>query len=246
MPVSATPRTSMRSPLPRLAALRWCSSRTRTAITCRALRRFTRDGQARSSGSTRGRFAIRMWAGRWLADGAVVETDEGPLSVLHTPGHAPDHLTFWHAESRTLFVGDMLVQGSTVVIPASHGGSLAEYLRFARAHAAAQSGARVAGARPGDRRSGGADSPATSNIARSAKRRCSARWRPASRPSNRSPGKSTRRSSTHWCRWRARACSRICRSSKANAGSRATATAGSSSSGTDVYFPDQASRLSTG
>ena len=44
--------------------------------------------------------------------------------VMHTPGHAPDHLTLWHADSRTLFVGDMLVQGSTVVIPASHGGSL--------------------------------------------------------------------------------------------------------------------------
>ena len=64
-----------------------------------------------------------------LADGAVVETEEGPLSVLHTPGHAPDHLSVWHAGSRTLFAGDMLVQGSTVVIPASHGGSLAEYLR---------------------------------------------------------------------------------------------------------------------
>ena len=67
------------------------------------------------------------WA--WLEDGSIVETDEGPLSVLHTPGHSPDHLTFWHAGSRTLFVGDMLVQGSTVVIPASHGGSLAAYLR---------------------------------------------------------------------------------------------------------------------
>jgi glyoxylase-like metal-dependent hydrolase (beta-lactamase superfamily II) len=65
----------------------------------------------------------------WLQDGSIVETDEGPLSVLHTPGHSPDHLTFWHAGSRTLFVGDMLVQGSTVVIPASHGGSLAAYLR---------------------------------------------------------------------------------------------------------------------
>ena len=65
----------------------------------------------------------------WLKDESIVDTDEGPLTVLHTPGHSPDHLTFWHAESRTLFVGDMLVQGSTVVIPASHGGSLAEYLR---------------------------------------------------------------------------------------------------------------------
>jgi glyoxylase-like metal-dependent hydrolase (beta-lactamase superfamily II) len=66
---------------------------------------------------------------KWLDDGSIVDTEEGPLTVLHTPGHSPDHLTFWHADSRTLFVGDMLVQGSTVVIPASHGGSLAEYLR---------------------------------------------------------------------------------------------------------------------
>jgi glyoxylase-like metal-dependent hydrolase (beta-lactamase superfamily II) len=65
----------------------------------------------------------------WLEDGSIVGTDEGPLMALHTPGHAPDHLTLWHADSRTLFVGDMLVQGSTVVIPASHGGSLALYLR---------------------------------------------------------------------------------------------------------------------
>ena len=82
------------------------------------------------------RFKKYPWAVRdpdldwsWLQDGSIVETGEGPLSVLHTPGHAPDHLTFWHAASRTLFVGDMLVQGGTVVIPASHGGSLADYLR---------------------------------------------------------------------------------------------------------------------
>jgi endoribonuclease LACTB2 len=66
---------------------------------------------------------------RRLDDGDVVATDEGELQVLLTPGHAPDHLTFWHAASRTLFAGDMLVQGSTVVIPASHGGSLADYLQ---------------------------------------------------------------------------------------------------------------------
>lgn len=65
---------------------------------------------------------------RPLADSAVVSTEEGDLEVLHTPGHAPDHVTLWHAASRTLFVGDMLVMGSTVVIPASHGGSLRDYL----------------------------------------------------------------------------------------------------------------------
>lgn len=66
---------------------------------------------------------------QWLDDGAIVPTDEGDLTVLHTPGHSPDHLTLWHEGSRTLFVGDMLVQGSTVVIPASHGGSLVDYLK---------------------------------------------------------------------------------------------------------------------
>jgi len=64
-----------------------------------------------------------------LDEGAIVPTDDGDLTVLHTPGHSPDHLTLWHPESRTLFVGDMLVQGSTVVIPASHGGSLIAYLQ---------------------------------------------------------------------------------------------------------------------
>jgi glyoxylase-like metal-dependent hydrolase (beta-lactamase superfamily II) len=63
-----------------------------------------------------------------LAHGDIVPTGEGDLEVLHTPGHAPDHVCLWHAQSRTIFVGDMLVKGSTVVIPASHGGSVASYL----------------------------------------------------------------------------------------------------------------------
>lgn len=63
-----------------------------------------------------------------LADGDVIETGEGVLEVVHTPGHAPDHICLWHAASRTVFVGDMLQQGTTVVIPASHGGSVSEYL----------------------------------------------------------------------------------------------------------------------
>lgn len=64
-----------------------------------------------------------------LEEGATVITGEGPLVVLHTPGHSPDHIALWHAASRTLFVGDLLVQGSTVFIPASAGGNLADYLR---------------------------------------------------------------------------------------------------------------------
>lgn len=64
-----------------------------------------------------------------LTDGQVLETEEGPLTVVHTPGHAPDHVVLWHEASRTAFTGDLLVRGSTVVIPASRGGVLADYLR---------------------------------------------------------------------------------------------------------------------
>jgi glyoxylase-like metal-dependent hydrolase (beta-lactamase superfamily II) len=63
-----------------------------------------------------------------LAEGDTVQTGAGPLSVLHTPGHSPDHIALWHADSRSLFVGDLLVLGGTVFIPASGGGSLAAYL----------------------------------------------------------------------------------------------------------------------
>ncbi|MGH9218117.1 MAG: MBL fold metallo-hydrolase [Vicinamibacterales bacterium] len=64
-----------------------------------------------------------------LVDGDVIATGEGDLRVIHTPGHAPDHVCLWHGDTRTLFVGDMLVQGTTVMIPASHRGSLVDYLR---------------------------------------------------------------------------------------------------------------------
>ncbi|MGE3274531.1 MAG: MBL fold metallo-hydrolase [Vicinamibacterales bacterium] len=83
------------------------------------------------------RFAKWPWPGRdehfgvdWgrLADGERITTGEGPLEVIHTPGHAPDHVCLWHAASRTIFVGDLLVQGSTVVILTSQGGRLTEYL----------------------------------------------------------------------------------------------------------------------
>jgi glyoxylase-like metal-dependent hydrolase (beta-lactamase superfamily II) len=51
------------------------------------------------------------------------------LVALHTPGHSPDHIAFWHEDSRTVFTGDLVVQGSSVMIHASRGGDLALYLR---------------------------------------------------------------------------------------------------------------------
>lgn len=63
-----------------------------------------------------------------LDDGVTLAFDPGLLQVVHTPGHSPDHLAFVHLESGTAFTGDLLVQGSTVVIPASQGGVLTDYL----------------------------------------------------------------------------------------------------------------------
>jgi glyoxylase-like metal-dependent hydrolase (beta-lactamase superfamily II) len=82
-------------------------------------------------------FRKRPWPGqdeqfpvRWaaLADGDVVTAGGEPLRVLHTPGHSPDHLVFWHESSGTVFVGDLVVLGSSVMIHTSKGGKLADYM----------------------------------------------------------------------------------------------------------------------
>ncbi len=87
------------------------------------------------------RFSKYPWPGRdalyeapWrpLADGQQVEAGDSTLQVIHTPGHAPDHVCFWHEPTRTLLCGDLVVRGSTVVIPASTGGSLSDYLHSLR------------------------------------------------------------------------------------------------------------------
>ena len=63
-----------------------------------------------------------------LRDGEVVVAGDEPLTVLHTPGHSPDHLAFWHAPSRSIFTGDLVALGSSVMIHWSRGGDLAQYL----------------------------------------------------------------------------------------------------------------------
>jgi ribonuclease/clavin/mitogillin len=50
------------------------------------------------------------------------------LRLIPTPGHAPDHLCFFDEASGDLYCGDLARLGGTVVIPASKGGNLGEYL----------------------------------------------------------------------------------------------------------------------
>jgi glyoxylase-like metal-dependent hydrolase (beta-lactamase superfamily II) len=65
---------------------------------------------------------------RVLSDGEVVDAGGVPLTTLHTPGHSPDHVAFWHQPSATIFTGDLVVQGSSVMIHWSRGGDLGQYM----------------------------------------------------------------------------------------------------------------------
>lgn len=68
------------------------------------------------------------WApDRRAADGEVIEGTEWGLEVLHTPGHASDHLCFFLEEERVLFTGDTVLSGTTSVI-APPDGDMAVYL----------------------------------------------------------------------------------------------------------------------
>lgn len=77
-------------------------------------------------------------AKRWPSVRVVRFTDDierGPIAAgdgfvraIHTPGHAPDHLCFHDEASGDLYCGDLVRKGGTIVIPASRGGNLRQYL----------------------------------------------------------------------------------------------------------------------
>jgi glyoxylase-like metal-dependent hydrolase (beta-lactamase superfamily II) len=64
---------------------------------------------------------------RALADGDAVKIGNIALDVLHTPGHAPDHLCFALVGHRTVFTGDHVMGWNTTVI-APPEGSMAKFL----------------------------------------------------------------------------------------------------------------------
>ena len=70
------------------------------------------------------------WPVAWkpIRDRDVIQAGDTALTVVHTPGHAPDHVCLWHPETRTVFSADLAVQGTTVYIPSKLRGDLIEYL----------------------------------------------------------------------------------------------------------------------
>ena len=62
-----------------------------------------------------------------LNHGDQIKTSEYSIEVIHTPGHASNHLCYFLIDENTLFTGDHIMEGSTVVI-APPDGNMREYL----------------------------------------------------------------------------------------------------------------------
>jgi len=66
-----------------------------------------------------------------LRDGQTIEADGATLVAIHTPGHASDHLCYYLPEENAVFTGDVVLAGSTTVIPAEDG-DLLDYMNSLR------------------------------------------------------------------------------------------------------------------
>ena len=64
---------------------------------------------------------------KMLNHGDEIKTSEYSIEVIHTPGHASNHLCYFLIDENTLFTGDHIMEGSTVVI-APPDGNMSKYL----------------------------------------------------------------------------------------------------------------------
>jgi glyoxylase-like metal-dependent hydrolase (beta-lactamase superfamily II) len=63
-----------------------------------------------------------------LTAGDTIDTDAGALRIVLTPGHTPDHASFWLESARTVFCGDLMMGGLDTALVAPPEGNLREYL----------------------------------------------------------------------------------------------------------------------
>jgi glyoxylase-like metal-dependent hydrolase (beta-lactamase superfamily II) len=75
---------------------------------------------------------IRGTDGSPFRDGDLIAGGGTQLRALHTPGHSPDHFCFLDERTNEIYCGDLVRLGGTVVIPASRGGDLRQYLASLR------------------------------------------------------------------------------------------------------------------
>jgi glyoxylase-like metal-dependent hydrolase (beta-lactamase superfamily II) len=74
------------------------------------------------------RVSVRNLAPDACVDNESMAAGDTTLRALHTPGHSPDHFCFFDEASRDVYCGDLARLGGTIVVPASAGGSLVQYL----------------------------------------------------------------------------------------------------------------------
>lgn len=75
---------------------------------------------------------LRSASMRTLHDGDVIHTDAGDLAAIATPGHTPDHFSFWWEAQRAIFCGDLLMGGMATALVARPEGDLSHYLESLR------------------------------------------------------------------------------------------------------------------
>ena len=63
---------------------------------------------------------------------AMVPAGNTELRIVPTPGHAADHVCFFDQSTGDMYCGDLVRIGGSIVIPASKGGNLRQYLESLR------------------------------------------------------------------------------------------------------------------
>ena len=75
---------------------------------------------------------VKFAVDRLLGDEEIIEVPGDPawrIRCLHTPGHDPGHLAFHEETTRTLLCGDLIANGSSIVVSLQYGGDMDHYLK---------------------------------------------------------------------------------------------------------------------
>lgn len=96
----------------------------------RAIVIVTHDHPDHSSGATElaQRTGAALLGGGLAGDGVTVDTDEGVLVVVRTPGHTPDHIALHWPAADAIFCGDLMMGGLDTTVIAAPEGDLEQYL----------------------------------------------------------------------------------------------------------------------
>jgi hydroxyacylglutathione hydrolase len=86
------------------------------------------SGKAASAASMGSGRAARAAGGGLLAAGIGIDTDDGDLVVIRTPGHSPDHIALHWPAASAIFCGDLMMGGLDTAVVAAPDGDLGAYL----------------------------------------------------------------------------------------------------------------------